>query len=57
MKAPFAGRLMRAARIRADLTQRALAEAAGVPGSTVARIETGQVSPRLDTFLRLLEAA
>ena len=57
MTASFAGRLVRAARWRADLSQRALAQAAGVPRSTVARIESGHVSPRVDTFVRLLEAA
>ena len=57
MTASFAGRLLRATRIRADLTQRALARAAGVPESTVARIERGKVSPRIDTFVKLLDAA
>jgi transcriptional regulator with XRE-family HTH domain len=57
MSASFAGRLVRAARVRADLSQRALAKAAGVPPSTVVRIESGHVSPRVDTFVRLLEAA
>ena len=53
----FAGRYLRAARIEADLSQRALAVAAGLPRSTVGRIERGRVSPRVDTFMRLLEAA
>jgi transcriptional regulator with XRE-family HTH domain len=49
------GRTLRHARRRARLTQRALAEAAGVPQSTVARIESGTHVPRVDTFERLLE--
>ena len=36
------------------MSQRALALRAGVPQSTIARIESGVVSPRLDTFERLL---
>jgi transcriptional regulator with XRE-family HTH domain len=39
------------------MSQRALGAAAGVPQSTVARIETGTIYPRLDTFERLLGAA
>jgi transcriptional regulator with XRE-family HTH domain len=38
------------------LTQRQLAERAGMPQSTVARIERGVHMPRVDTFERLLEA-
>lgn len=38
------------------MSQRALAFAAGVPQSTVARIELAQLSPRVDTFDRLLRA-
>lgn len=49
-------RSLRSARRRARLTQRALADAAGVPQSTVARIEAGTTVPRVDTFERLLEA-
>jgi transcriptional regulator with XRE-family HTH domain len=49
-----AARLLRAARRRAGLSQRALAEAAGVPQSTVARIELGTLSPRANTLERLL---
>lgn len=52
-----AARLLRHARRRAGLTQRALAESAGVPQSTVARIELGSLSPRTDTLERLLRAA
>ena len=49
--------MLREARRRAGLSQRALAQAAGVPQSSVARIESGSVSPRADTFERLLRAA
>ena len=50
-----AARVLRAARRRAGLTQRALAERAGVPQSQVAKIESGTVVPRVDTLDRLLE--
>jgi transcriptional regulator with XRE-family HTH domain len=39
------------------MSQRGLAAAAGVPQSTVARIELGRLSPRADTLERLLNAA
>jgi uncharacterized protein len=52
-----AARLVRNARRRAGLSQRALARAAGVPHSTVARIELGRLSPRTDTLERLLRAS
>jgi transcriptional regulator with XRE-family HTH domain len=50
-------RIIRDARRRAGLSQRALARAAGMPHSTVARIELGRLSPRTDTLERLLRAA
>jgi transcriptional regulator with XRE-family HTH domain len=53
---PAAG-LVRAARRRADLSQRELALAAGVHGSTVGRIESGHLTPSLEMLLRLLAAA
>lgn len=53
----LAARLVVYARRRAGLSQRALARAAGVPHSTVARIELGQLSPRTVTLDRLLRAA
>jgi transcriptional regulator with XRE-family HTH domain len=53
----IAARLVTYARRRAGLSQRGLARAAGVPHSTVARIELGQLSPRTDTLERLLRAA
>jgi len=49
------GRTLRHARRRARLTQRQLAEKAGVPQSTVARIERGAHMPRVDTFTHLLQ--
>lgn len=52
-----AARLLRDARRRANLSQMALAQAAGIPQSTVARIELGSISPRADTLERLLRAA
>jgi predicted transcriptional regulator len=52
-----AARIVRYARRRAGLSQRALASAAGVPQSTVARIETGQLAPRTDTLERVLRAS
>jgi transcriptional regulator with XRE-family HTH domain len=51
-----AGRLLKYARRRAGLSQRALAVKAGVPQSTVARIESGTLSPRSDTLDGLLRA-
>lgn len=48
---------MRDARRAAGLTQRELAARAGVPQSTVARIESGKLMPRVDTFDYLLRAA
>ena len=49
--------LLRQARRRSRLSQRQLANRAGVPQSTVARIELGTLSPRTDTLDRLLRAA
>lgn len=40
-------------RRRAKLSQRALAQAAGVPQSTVVRVESGQFSPRSRTLEKL----
>lgn len=50
------GRLVRYARRRAGFTQRELASRAGVPQPSVARIESGHVSPRAETVDRLLAA-
>lgn len=49
-----AGRVLRYARRQAGLTQRALAAKTGVPQPQIARIESGAVSPRLDTLERLM---
>jgi transcriptional regulator with XRE-family HTH domain len=49
--------MLRYARRRARLTQRALAERTGVPQPAIARIEAGRISPRVETLSRLLEAA
>ena len=51
-----ASRLLKTARRRAGMSQRDLAEAAGVPQPAVARIESGRVQPRVDTLDRLLKA-
>jgi transcriptional regulator with XRE-family HTH domain len=51
------GILLRKARKRAGLSQRSLAAKAGVPQSTVGRIETGAIEPRIDTLLGLLHAS
>lgn len=51
-----AARILRHARRRARLTQRALASASGIPQETIARIESGATQPRFDTLARLLEA-
>jgi transcriptional regulator with XRE-family HTH domain len=53
----IAARLVRRARRGAGLSQRALAREAGLPQSTVARIESGILSPRTDTLERILRAA
>ncbi|HEX5386426.1 MAG TPA: helix-turn-helix transcriptional regulator [Gemmatimonadales bacterium] len=49
--------LLREARARSGLSQRALARRAGTAQSVVARIELGETSPSWDTLLRLLRAA
>jgi transcriptional regulator with XRE-family HTH domain len=48
--------VLRSARERSGLTQRALADRAGGSQSVVARIERGQSSPTVGTLNRLLEA-
>jgi transcriptional regulator with XRE-family HTH domain len=53
----LAGNLLRLARMRSGLSQRQLAEAAGVPQSTVARIETYRQQPTLPLMARLFAAA
>ena len=51
-----AAEMLREARRASGLTQRQLAESAGVPQATVGRIEAGAVSPRVDTLDHLLRA-
>lgn len=51
----MSGRMLRYARSRAGLTQRALATKTGIPQETIARIERGRVDPRVGTLDRLLE--
>lgn len=53
----LAGNLLRLARRRSGLSQRQLAESAGVPQSTVARIETHRQQPTLPLLARLFAAA
>jgi transcriptional regulator with XRE-family HTH domain len=48
--------LVKRARKRAGLSQRALARRAHVPQATVARIESGVVDPHLSTVTNLLQA-
>ena len=48
------GGTLRSARRRRGLTQRQLASRSGVPQSAIARIESGAVTPRIDSLDRLL---
>lgn len=57
MRATDPGELLRAARRRAGLSQRALAARAGTAQSVVARIELGHTSPSWRTLESLLGAA
>ena len=52
-----AASLLRTARTRAGLSQRALAAAAGTSQSAVAAIESGRKQPTVATLERLLRAA
>ena len=54
---PTPADLLRQARTRAGLSQRALARKAGTAQSVIARIERGQTSPTWETLERLLTAA
>lgn len=53
----WAASLLILARQRRGLTQRDLAIRAGVPQSTIARVETGQQQPSHPYLMRLLAAA
>jgi transcriptional regulator with XRE-family HTH domain len=57
MSRSSAGELLRAARLRAALSQREVARRAGTSQSVVARIEIGATSPSWETLRRLLEVA
>ena len=46
--------IVRRARLAAGFSQAELATRAGMPQSSLARIESGRVSPRLSTVVRLL---
>jgi transcriptional regulator with XRE-family HTH domain len=50
------GQNLKWARRRAFMTQRELAEAAGMGHDQISRIESGKVDPRLSTIERLAEA-
>lgn len=52
----LAGNLLRVARSQTGVSQRQLAELAGMPQSTIARIESGTRQPSLPVLLRLLAA-
>ena len=49
--------MLREARLRRGLTQRELAELAGVPQPTISAIESGRRSPRLDLVERIIRRA
>src|SRR5437763_10471806 len=49
--------LLQLARLKAGLTQRELAEQAGVPTTMISAYERGKRQPTLETLLRLLRAA
>lgn len=53
----WAGAFVRSARIKRGLTQRELAQAAGVPASTIARIETSKMQPTFPMLAKILAAA
>jgi transcriptional regulator with XRE-family HTH domain len=46
--------IVRFSRLRAGLTQNELAERAGISQPALARIESGRISPRIDTLDRIL---
>ena len=54
---PTSAELARLARQRAGLSVRALASIAGVPASTVSRIENARVDPSVGTLRKILRAA
>ena len=50
------GRRIQAARLHANLTQQAVAERADMDRASYQKIEYANVSPRLDTLLRIADA-
>ena len=50
----LSGQLLREARLRAGMTQRAVAARAGISQPTVARIERGELAPSLERLLELI---
>jgi transcriptional regulator with XRE-family HTH domain len=52
----WAGNVLRVVRAKAGLTQRQLAEKAGVPYSTIAKIESGKRQPTHPTMAKILAA-
>jgi transcriptional regulator with XRE-family HTH domain len=56
IKRPAAAALIRAARLRAGLTQRTLARRSKIPQPTIAAIETGRQDPRFETLRSLVES-
>jgi len=50
------GRVLRAKRKHAGLTQREVARASKVRAETVSRIESGHGNPTVDTLVRLMKA-
>jgi transcriptional regulator with XRE-family HTH domain len=57
MEEGLAATLVRQARIRSGLSRRALASRAGVPTSTVSRIEAGEIDPTVGMLERVVDAA
>ena len=53
----LAGNLLKVARGQIGVSQRQLAELAGMPQSTIARIESGTRQPSLPVLARILAAA
>jgi transcriptional regulator with XRE-family HTH domain len=51
-----AGQILKEARLRAQLSQRRLAELAGVTQPTVARVESGLIQPTFERLLELVRA-
>ena len=50
------GMMLKEERLRRNISIRQLAEMAGVNKTTIQRIESGEVSPSIDIFERILKA-